>query len=718
MAVESARLLSALSVLLACVAVALPLASGLGYLDELTATPEVAVALSFSVTGALLVGTPRARRIGWLLLAIGACSAVYTSSVSWTAFELGGDEDAALPAGADLAVLTAWVGTWAWFPAWLLISVVLPQLVPEGRPLPGRAWRLALAAAAVFGALVVLALMVTSGELGFFTTIENPVAVGWLHDALAPLGFLVGPVAVLLVLVSLASVVVRAVRADGLERRQIGWFGYAVALAVVVILVVPASWANVVVLLVPAGIAVAALRHRLYDLDLLVNRTLVVALLLAGSGIAYVAVVAWVGALVGTSEGIVPFVAAFAVALAFHPARIRLQRFVDRLFHGLRGDPFTLLRDLDRTLREADSPRAALASAATLVRAGLRLPGVGLVVAMPGGGHAREQSGALPASPARIPLELHGQEVGELLVAPRDSRATDLADADARVLQTLAGPLASAAYALRLSGDLEESRRRLVAAREDERRRLRRDLHDGLGPQLAGVVMGLDVVRSALTRGDATRAGDLALTASEQARAAVADVRRLVRGLRPPALDDLGLVGALRALLPSGTPTEGNAVAGPATPAVDITTDGPLGTLPAAVEVAAYRIAAEAVTNAVRHAGATSVGVRLTSTPDVLTVTVRDDGAGIGADAVPGVGLGSMRERAAELGGRCTVRSDDHGTEVVAVLPLAVDDEAPRDEPVPTAPVPAASPSPPDPDDSDHPHQAALTPTAPVEEPA
>lgn len=703
-AVVGARLLAVLAVVLAAVAVALPLAGGYGYLDELTSTPEVAVAVSFSVTGALLVGSEQARRIGWLLLGIGLTSGLYTSSVSWTAFVLEGDAEASLPAGADLALLTAWVSTWAWFPSFLLVSTVLPQVVPYGRPLPGRRWRVPLWTAGAFGVVGVVGLGFAPGELGIFTGVENPVgsaAADWIFASFGPVLDL-GMVA--LVLVSLVSVVIRVLRADGTERRQVGWFGYAVALTVVLVLVAPSPWANLFVLLVPAGIAMAALRYRLYDLDVLVNRTLVVVLLLGGAGVVYVALVAWVGALVGTSEGIVPFVAAFAVALAFHPARVRLQRAVDRLFHGRRGDPYALLQDLDRTLREADSPREALTAAAALVRDGLRLPGVALVVALPEGGEVREQAGTLPPRPATLPLELHGQQVGTLLVAPRPGRANGsqdvdgdarVADADHRVLQDLAGPLASAAFALRLSGDLEKSHRALLAAREEERRRLRRDLHDGLGPSLAGIVMGLDVVRSSLGRGDTARADHLVGTVSDQARAAVDDVRRLVDGLRPPALDDLGLAGALRALVPTGPRGErrGEYDGAAGVPSLAVTTEGDLSSLPAAVEVAAYRIAAEAVTNAVRHARASSVRVVLSRTATGLTVLVRDDGIGIDPDARRGVGLGSMRERAVELGGWCRVEARGAGTEVVALLPLAADTRpatarTPTPEPL-SIPVPA-----------------------------
>ncbi|MGN6577568.1 MAG: sensor histidine kinase, partial [Nocardioides sp.] len=198
-------------------------------------------------------------------------------------------------------------------------------------------------------------------------------------------------------------------------------------------------------------------------------------------------------------------------------------------------------------------------------------------------------------------------------------------------------------------------------AREEERRRLRRDLHDGLGPQLAGVVMGLDVVASSLSRGDTDRAAEVARTINDQARDAVEDVRRLVAGLRPPVLDDLGLLGALRSTGPAAA-TDG--------PQVSVVAHGELDGLPAALEVAAYRIAQEAMTNAVRHGEPRRIDVTLERGAEAMTVRVHDDGGGIGPGARRGVGLTSMRERAAELGGWCTVVPHGDGTLVTAHLPL------------------------------------------------
>jgi signal transduction histidine kinase len=267
----------------------------------------------------------------------------------------------------------------------------------------------------------------------------------------------------------------------------------------------------------------------------------------------------------------------------------------------------------------------------------------------------------VPADARRVPLALHGEPVGDLLVAPR-AAAAGLEPADDRVLADLAGRLAAAAYAVRLSGDLAESRERLVAAREEERRRLRRDLHDGLGPQLSAVVMTLDTAASALRREDAGRAATLVAAAGTQAADAVADVRRLVHGLRPPTLDDLGLLGALRA---------GAAPLADGGPRVTVTGDGDLTGLPAALEVAALRIAQEALHNAVRHAGATAVAISVRAGADAVEVEVTDDGRGLPARPVPGVGLSSMRERAAELGGSCSISpAAPSGTRVHAVLPL------------------------------------------------
>jgi signal transduction histidine kinase len=278
-----------------------------------------------------------------------------------------------------------------------------------------------------------------------------------------------------------------------------------------------------------------------------------------------------------------------------------------------------------------------------------------------------------------VPLTSSGAQVGDLVVAPR--RPTEsFNDADRRLLAGLAHHAGAAVHAAGLARQLQQSRERLVTAREEERRRIRRDLHDGLGPALAGVAMQLDAARR-LMRRDADAAGQLLQRLREQTQAAIADIRRLVYELRPPALDDLGLIGALSQHAASCSTADGLQIgidAGPGLPA-----------LPAAVEVAAYRIATEAVTNVARHAGARTATVTLTASGGMLKVEMADDGHGISPVHRAGVGLTSMRERAEELGGHCALLPrPGGGTVVSARLPLAGPLPAPR--PAEALPVPTA----------------------------
>lgn len=248
------------------------------------------------------------------------------------------------------------------------------------------------------------------------------------------------------------------------------------------------------------------------------------------------------------------------------------------------------------------------------------------------------------------------------------------ADAERRLLEDLAQQIGASAHAalmtdeaLKLSADLQRSRERLVEAREEERRRLRRDLHDGLGPQLSSQALTIDAVRM-LMRQDPDAAEELLLDLKADAQDAVTDIRRLVYGLRPPALDDLGLLGALRET------AEQYSVKGLS---VSVETPERLPPLSAAVEVAAYRIAQEALTNVVRHAGANSCTVYLAiEEAAVLCLEVRDNGRGIpdlqeNSSVKAGVGLTSMRERATELGGSLVIEPlPDGGTCVRARIPL------------------------------------------------
>jgi signal transduction histidine kinase len=340
--------------------------------------------------------------------------------------------------------------------------------------------------------------------------------------------------------------------------------------------------------------------------------------------------------------------------------------------YGERDDPYAVLSRLGSRLESTVAPGAVLPAVAGTVQEALKLPYVAIQLRRKEGFETAATAGDPGEEALRLPLVYGGETVGRLVLGPRAGEG-GFADAERRLLEDLAHQIGVAAHAalmtdeaVQLSADLQRSRERLVTAREEERRRLRRDLHDGLGPQLAGLTMTAEAARD-LVSTDPERAEELLNNLVERAQTAVSDVRHLVYALRPPALDALGLLGALRAH--ADHHNDGG---------VRVSVEAPeqLPALPAAVEVAAYRIALEAINNAERHAAARTCVVRvaLDEAAAALHVEVTDDGRGIEENHGTGVGLSSMRERAAELGGWCTVEAPaSGGTRVRAYLPCGRD---------------------------------------------
>jgi len=623
---------------------------------DLFASPEPVVGPAMAIVGGALLGRVPGHRVLELSTLIGCSACVHAGSVGLAAYgSWSGDDPAAVFRAAS------WLTLWTWVPSFLAFAILLPLIFPDGR-LVSRRWRpVALAAIALIG---------TMSLITAFTNIQpegdqppNPLAIDAFDPYLDDVETILDPLLPTLALLALASLVLRFRRADPQGRRQIAWVGYALALAILASFLAPPPVNLVATLAVPLAIGVAVVRYRLFGIDVVVNRTLVGTALLASSALVYVAVVGWLGGITGTSDSVVGFVGAVAVAAVFHPLYVRIQRAVDRLLHGLRGDPYRVLGRITDHLRRAGSPRQSLAQAITAIAEDLKLPAVTVTIDRPDAPPVVESVGDLERAVHDFSLRWHDDVVGTLSVAHRTG--TDGLDpVDSSLLADLAAQIAAVGFALRLVTDLERSRDRLVAAREEERRRIRRDLHDGLGPQLATSVMALDVASRALVR-EPGRAAPLVTSARKQLQEAVSDVRRIVHDLRPPALDDLGLLGALRASGPGMLDGRDGG------PKVRIEGSGPLDDLPAAVEVAAFRIAQEAMTNAVRHAGARHIDVRLRGYTGVLAVEVVDDGRGCPDDATPGLGLQSMRDRAAELGGTCQVTpAPGGGTRVAAVLPL------------------------------------------------
>lgn len=350
-----------------------------------------------------------------------------------------------------------------------------------------------------------------------------------------------------------------------------------------------------------------------------------------------------------------PPVALFAsvglvLAAGYHPLHVVLRGLIDELLFGQRTDPLaaaTAVAD-----RIGDDPLLALRA----IREALMLPYASIST----DGTVLAASGTAVTETRRLPLSLGDEIVGEVVVGLRPGALT-LSAGDEQVLRIVGPLLAQTLHARSLALDLKESRTIAIAAIEEERRRLRRDLHDGLGPTLSGIAHTAAAARNIMTT-DPAAADALLQGLRSDAAAAVGEIRRLVYDMRPPALDELGLVAALRQQVGiTRTPT--------GTPIYVVVEADDLPTLPAAVEVAAFRIATEAVNNSARHSGTDQVWVRIIHEHDHLTVTVRDTGSSDGA-WVPGVGLASMRERAAEIGGSIDITSNSDGSQVRALLPL------------------------------------------------
>jgi two-component system NarL family sensor kinase len=358
------------------------------------------------------------------------------------------------------------------------------------------------------------------------------------------------------------------------------------------------------------------------------------------------------------SDGVAAGLAAALAALTLAPLRAAAQSAVNRLMYGQRDDPARVLAALGGRLAAALRPGDVAGTVVDTVTRSLRVPFAALDLAEGTGGFRQLAATGRPAGAVHEEALVHlGETVGRLRVSGRGPE-DPLDPVDLSLLRSLATQVGPAVLAVRLHEEVLRSRTEIVASREDERRRLRRELHDGIGPSLAAIALKTGLAQREVPQGPAhALLGEI----SGEVQNSIADVRRVVDTLRPPALDELGLVGALTARAAALSGDLDIAVTGPA--------DRPV--LPAGVETAAYRIAVEAMTNAARHSGGRCCTVTVSVADDRVEVAVVDDGAGLPGVRRAGVGLRSMRERAAELGGTCEVGSPDGvGTSVLALLPL------------------------------------------------
>lgn len=624
----------------------------------------VSYALLVPLGPLMLAHVPR-HPIGWILCVSVVSGSLATFGEQYAIYSHFVD---ALPAGEWLG----WTAEWAGVSSIIPVATVALLLFPDGRLL-SRRWRPALwcGIAAVVGATLEGALS-PGDNLAFqgnpflsddvASAVAAPFGLGW---------FLVVPTTI----AGIVSLVRRRRTADGEVREQLrllllaaGAIAVGFGACTVGALVSPTAFdvgASIALLsigVIAGMMGVAILRHRLYGLDVFVNRAIVYGTLTVVLAGAYVAAVLLMGEVLGADVELeVALPATALVALAFQPMREWLQRRVNRLLHGQRDEPYAAMSTFGRRLGQTMEPARVLPVMVETIADALRVPYVAVELA-----GRPEELAAVHGTPAagvalRVPLVHAGDRVGTLLVGAR-AHDESLGHADRRLLEDFAHRAAAAASAVALSVEVQRSREKLVSAREEERRRLRGDLHDGLGPTLAGAVLTIDAARRVLAN-DPAAADVLLDRAAGSIEGTVADVRRLVYGLRPPALDQLGLAGALH---------QQAATLGMGDPALDchVNVPDPMPPLPAAVEVAAFRIVQEALTNVSRHARAERAAVTI-GIDDAVQLEICDTGVGMPADVRAGVGLTSMRERATELGGTFDVgEGSGGGTVVRARLPL------------------------------------------------
>ena len=653
------------------------------------------LSLVFPAVGAIIASRLPMNPIGWIFCGVGLLYTTQRFTQAYANYALL--VNFAFPGGEYMAWFSGLVNQGSL----VLAGIFVMLLFPDGS-LPSRRWRI-VAWTAVCGALLTdLYAAFYPQDVGTSASVMNPfgwvggIWVGVIGVGLTTYGFLnysalIGEtLSLTCILAAICSLALRLHRARGDERQQLKWFLYA---AVPAALCFSVAWLSFTVvdftqlvfgtpflpdwaenldnilyvgvfflLVVPIFTYIAIVRHHLYDINVVINRTLVYGALTACVVGIYVLAVVALGTLFQAQSNLaVSLLATGLVAVLFQPLRGRLQRGVNRLMYGERDDPYAVISRLGRRLEATLAPEAVLPTLVETIAQALKLPYAAILLKEDEEFRTAAAYGSPRGEPETLPLEYQREEMGRLVLSPR-APGEGFSDADRSLLEDLARQAEVAVHAVRLTTDLQHSRERLVATREEERRRLRRDLHDGLGAQLAGLNVQAGALRRLIPR-DPDAADEVVVELREELRSAIADIRRLVYDLRPPALDDLGLVEALRQLAERYGSKDG-----PLRVVVEAPEDLP--NLPAAVEVAVYRVTQEALTNVACHARARTCDVRL-AMDEAVTLEITDDGIGIPAQRSAGVGLTSMHERASELGGSCVVQSiPKGGTQVLVRLPL------------------------------------------------
>jgi signal transduction histidine kinase len=630
---------------------------------------QLLIALPLSTVAVILTHRRPENPIGWLLGAAAAIGALQLAAEAYAVYALL-ERD-----GLALGEEAAWLQNWLWVPLTLLVAVFVVLLFPDGRLL-SRRWRWAVG----FGGLATVAgsaaQALKPGPLENFSPIDNPIAIeAWDADSADSLLSLI----LVAIIASVASLVVRFRRSSGLQRQQIkvvAFAGVFQALAMVANGVVEGvvgagettgalnKTAQVFTILgltgVPLSAGVAVLRYGLYEIDVVINKTLVYATLAAFVTAVYVGLVAGVGTLIGDrSNLVVSMLAATVIAIGFQPVRERVQRVANRLVYGERASPYEVLSSFSARLGEAVAGDELLAQMARLLGEGTGAARTEVQVRVGDATQTAATWGDAAGVPdLEVPVDHQGERLGALLVTK--PRGEALTPADEKLVRDLAGQAGLVLRNVALIADLRASRQRLVVAQDEERRRIERNLHDGAQQQLVALKVRLGLARTLAEREGATRTRETLAELVGEADDALNTLRDLARGIYPPLLAAEGLGPALRSQAEkAAVPTE--------------VTAGEVGRYPQEVEATVYFCCLEAMQNVAKYAGAEQVAIRVGHDDGALSFEVRDDGAGFDVSSTPsGAGLQNMADRLEAVGGHLAVDSaPGRGTRVTGRIPIA-----------------------------------------------
>ncbi len=639
----------------------------------------IAGALCYSGVGALIAMRQPANRIGWLLLLTGLLTSVCLAVSNYALV------------GLVLATGSLPLGNWAiWIFAWLiwLVLVAIPfalLVFPDGRP-PSSRWWLVAAVLVASGGLLAVLTMLTPGNLSLGsdspTSVANPAGTGFLAGAAARWFHPINAVYLGAVVAAAAAPIWRFRRSRGDERQQLKVLAYVgawiIALQPVTYLTplsgIPQA-ANILwalsffglVVGLPAAAAIAILRYRLYDIDIVINKTLVFAGLAAFVTGAYVLIVAGVGALIGSAgQSSLPLsiLATAVVAVAFQPVRERAQALANRLVHGPRADPHEVLSKLSEMVADSSSIEPVLIRMLQLLVDATGA--IGAAIYLKVGAErvlkARWPEGAGDLAGRALQIKHQGEEMGELIVV----EPPDLLTAGAqRLLTDVAGQAGLLLRNLRLTAELQarveelaESRLRIVAAQDVERRRLERDIHDGVQQHVVALMAKVQLARNQVRRQSHLSSDTLEEVQADAGRL-LDELRELASGIHPVVLTDGGVVAAVRF----------RADRLPIKVVLDADPETRSRRYPEPVEAAGYFIACEALANVLKHASASRATVKIGADNGSLTIRVTDDGRGFDPSTAVRSGLRGLQDRVEALGGRLEVTSSHAGTTLSASLP-------------------------------------------------